>query len=46
MTWKESKLARGTYQLKRAEVRFDQDIERQHTGKGHLHPGEGKGQDG
>ena len=45
-TWKESKLARGTYNLAGAEVGTDQGTERkQATTKGHLLPRKCGGQD-
>ena len=44
-TWKENKLAIGTYSLERAKVRAGQDMERKQASNRYLLSGEGKGQD-
>ena len=42
---KASKLARNTYQLKRAEVGIGENIESKQASKGHSLPREGRGWD-
>ena len=44
-TWKENKLAIGTYFLERAKVRTGQDMERKQASNRYLQTGEGKGKD-
>ena len=43
-TWKQNKLAIGTYSLERANIRTGQDMERKKASKGHLLSREVRGQ--
>ena len=44
-TWKESKLARDTHKLVRAEVGIGENMESKLASKGYLLPREGRGWD-